>query len=109
MAALITAEYARNHLLLPQTTVSEDLDAKIEVASDIILAFIARPTDTAWTATIGAWTDVTAPTVIQDAVAKQLMNLRAHRGDEGLNAGVGICPEADALLRATGYKDPVMA
>lgn len=109
MAALVKLERAAAHLRLPMTSADAELALKVDEASAIVLAFIDRPTDAAWTAQIAAWTDETAPGVVQAAVLLQIADLYTHRGDEGRGGLAGIGSEAEALLRATGYRDPVLA
>jgi hypothetical protein len=116
--ALVTVEVARKHLKLRATAEDTDSDLvlKIEQASAIILAFIARPNDTDWTAEVESWGTgspvVAVPAVVQTATLMQVADLYVHRGDERwmpASGGGGICPEAEALLRATGYRDYVLA
>lgn len=109
MAALVKLERAVTHLRLPMTSGDHELEQKVEEASAIVLAFIDRPTDAVWTAAIAAWDDETAPAVVQAAVLLQIADMYTHRGDEGRSGTTGIGSEAELLLRATGYRDPVMA
>lgn len=108
MAALVSIDVAKEHLRIPITVEDPDLTIKIDQVSAIILAFLARPNDATWTATIAAWTAATVPAVVQLAVLLELADRYMHRGDERRD-GNGIGPETEVLLRSTGYRDPVMA
>lgn len=109
-AGLVSVDRVRQHLKLP-ATMGEDLDLTLKVtqASEIILAFIARSNDATWTAEIASWTTATVPAIVQAAILRQAANLYIHRGDELGVELQGICPDAAALLLATGYRDPVVA
>lgn len=116
--ALVTTEVARRHLKRrpagsPLTDDDSDIDLKLTQAEAVILAYIARPTDVDWTAEIASWDATGAPAVvpavIQAAVLMQLAHLYAHRGDEGGAQHGSVAPEAEQLLKGTGYKDPVLA
>lgn len=130
MASLVSLEAAQRHLRLTvtvtptvgspagspagspstPTTGNEDLLLKMEQASDLVRTYLLRPDDVTWNAAIQGWTDATVPTVVQAAVLEEVADLYQHRGDEPLAfAGGGLCPAAEAILRATGYRDPVLA
>jgi hypothetical protein len=102
--ALVTTEAARRHLKLPPGLLGDDdLALKLEAASDIVLASVTDPPDV-------AWTETTAPAAVRLAVLLQLADFWAHRGDERSTAAPAeLCGEAAALLRAAGYRDPVLA
>lgn len=125
MAALVTLEVAQAHLRLPitaggvgspsspgspATSADADLLLKMEQASDIVRTYLLRPDDAVWCAAVQGWTDTVVPSIVQAAVLEQIADLYFHRGDE---AGAGpagqICPAAEAILRATGYRDPALA
>lgn len=114
-ALLVSLETAQRHLRLPVTEGSpsdaeSDLLLKIGQASSIVRAYVDRPSDATWTATVAGWTDATVPAIVQAAVLLQLAVLYQHRGDEttgAVDAGA-VAPEAAMLLRATGYRDPVV-
>ncbi len=94
----------------PSTTTDADLELKIIQASEVIRTYLLRPDDAAWSAAVQGWDETTVPAIVQAAVLYQLADLYLHRGDEaGRGPAGGICPEAEAVLRATGYRDPALA
>jgi hypothetical protein len=106
--ALVTLDQARRHLKMPPTLNDPVLEETVERASAIVVAFLTSPDD--------AWTEWTAPVIVQAAVLAQLADMYIHRGDERAHyaaldrrEGGGICTDAEAILRATGYRDPVLA
>lgn len=117
MAFLVTVERARKALRLSPSIDDPELTLMVEEASDIIRAFVDRPGDANWTADVANW-DIAGggspvlpvPAIIQRATLLQVADLYTHRGDEGRHGPEGgIAPEAEALLRATGYRDPILA
>jgi hypothetical protein len=81
----------------------------MDQASELIRTYLIRPDDAVWCAAVAGWTDATVPPVVQLAVLYQVAALYFHRGDEGGDRAGGICPEAEQVLRATGYRDPALA
>lgn len=116
MAALVTVERVCMQLRLPVpgspaggSPADDELSLIADEASEIVLARIAKPADATWTALLATWTEVTVPAAVRTAVLYQCANLYGHRGDEGMSGPAGIAPEAEALLKSTGYLDPPMA
>lgn len=114
MAALFaTTDDARRHMRWPILAGSPDdadLQAKLDAAEEVVLAFIARPNDATRTAEIAGWTGspVTVPALVKLAILMQCADFCSHRGDERLEQR-GIAPEVEAMLRASGHRDYVMA
>lgn len=110
--AIITIEQARKHLRLPWLADESDLELTKAAAEEILLAYLARPDDAVWTATIESWTGspaVPAPRAVQLAALMQLAYLYTNRGDERVQQVVGaVSPDAAAMLLASGYRDPVV-
>jgi hypothetical protein len=115
MAIFTTTEEARRHMRWPVLAGSPapddvDLQAKLDAAEDLVLAFVARPNDADRTAEIAAWagSPSTVPAIVKLAILMQCADLCGHRGDERLAQG-GLAPEVEAMLRAGGQRDYVMA
>ena len=115
MARFLTLAQAKNHLQLGTDTArDDDLQLKIDQAEAFILEYIARRSDTTWTATIAAWTNETVPLPIQAAIMRMTAKLFEFRGDEGEKDGPsgqdlqGGMP-ADVRLLLGMYRDPVVA
>lgn len=135
MASLVTLACAQQHLRLPVTATpragsptgspagspgsptgspvvssDDDLELKMEQASDLVRTYLLRPDDVAWCAAVQGWTETSVPSIVQAAVLEQIADLYLHRGDEPLaSPGGSLCPAAEAILRATGYRDPALA
>ena len=80
MPALLTFDEALGHLRLvddPNWPATEraDLQAKIDEASDAIVAYLADQADE-------TWTELTAPPVVKAAIKLHLGFLYRNRGDE---------------------------
>lgn len=115
MASFVTTQEARLHMRWPVLAGSpppddSDLQGKLDAAEELVLGFIARPTDAARTAEIAAWagSPSAVPMLVRVAILMQCADLCVHRGDERLEAR-GLAPEVEALLRAGGQRDYVMA
>lgn len=119
MADLITLQEAKRHLRLPEEFDSplsahdEDLQAKIDQATELVLGYIARrSTDTTWAATVAAWTIETAPQVVRAAILRQTAELYRFRGDDPANEapvtdGGYLSPGVATLLHR--LRDPALA
>lgn len=113
MATFVTTDEARRHMRWPILSGSpddSDLQQKLDAAEALILDFIARPNDTARTAEIAGWagSPTALPHIVKLAILMQCADFCSHRGDERLEQP-GIAPEVEALLRAGGQRDYVMA
>lgn len=115
MSIFTTTEEARRHMRWPVLAGSPapadlDLQGKLDAAEALVLDFIARPNDAVRTAEIAGWAGSPAaiPAVVKLAILMQCADLCVHRGDERLEQR-GIAPEVEALLRAGGQRDYVMA
>jgi hypothetical protein len=111
-APLVSITLLRRELRMEEDWTVEDalLLSKLTQAQDIILDYIARPSDTAWTATIAAWTAGTMPARVQAAILLQAVELYRFRGDDEKppDRDVGdLSPAIKALLRRT--RRPVFA
>lgn len=84
---LATLEQARAHLRLgPVTAIGhDDVQAKLDQATMIILSYLDRGDDT-WSAEMAAWTIDTVPREVQAAVLLQLGELYRFRGDDEAGA-----------------------
>lgn len=117
---------ARRHLRLPETSATgspagspptpedDDLQLKVDHATEIVLDYIARPTDAAWTDEIAAWDAGSVPGSVQAAILVQLGELWRYRGDDAANeqptnpsGGDDLSPFVKNLLRR--FRDPVVA
>lgn len=112
---LVTLEEVRRHLRLPVLAATpdedEDLRMKLYAATAVVLEYLARPTDLAWTAELAAWTIDTVPRVVQAAILVQVAELSRFRGDDaGMtptpNHGF-LSPLVTALLHR--YRDLTLA
>lgn len=115
MSIFTTTEEARLHMRWPVLAGSPapddaDLQAKLDAAEELVLAFVARPNDATRTAEIAGWagSPATLPPLVKLAILMQCADLCGHRGDERLESR-GIAPEVEALLRSGGQRDYVMA
>ena len=115
MATFATTTEARLHVRWPVLAGSPtpddlDLQVKLDSAEEAVLAFVARPNDAARVAEIASWSGSpqTVPAIIKLAILMQCADLCAHRGDERLSQ-VSLAPEVEALLRASGQRDYVVA
>jgi hypothetical protein len=109
MATLIDLEVAKDHLNVTDPRHDLRIERMVTQAQAIVLEYIARSSDTAWTATIAAWTEVTVPPVVQAAILLQLGELYRYRGDDEMpkrDEG-DLAPGVKSLLRR--YRDPVIA
>lgn len=87
---LVTLTMFRRHLNLPTTgdlLNLSDLQAKLDQATAIVLDYLARPSDTAWTATIESWglggsPEIPVPPQVQAAILEQAAELYGFRGDD---------------------------
>lgn len=108
---IVSLDQAKQHLRLPTTSdEDEDLTLKLRQAHGLVFDYIARSADTAWTATMLAWDDSTAPAAVQAAVLRQFGDLVRFRGDdEDTNKvdGTDLSPRVKQLLRM--YRTPVIA
>lgn len=117
---------ARRHLRLPETSSTgspagspptpedADLQLKIDHATEIVIDYIARPTDAAWMAEIAAWDEGSVPGSIQAAILMQLGELWRYRGDDASSeqpptpdAGNDLSPGVKNLLKR--FRDSVLA
>lgn len=119
MADLVSLQEVKRHLRLPEEFDSplsahdEDLQAKIDQATELILGYIARrSTDTTWAATIAGWDASTAPQVVRAAILRQTACFYRFRGDDP----AGEAPVTDGGYLAPGVatllhrlRDPVLA
>lgn len=112
---LVTVEDLRRQLRLPPMAASSDEDAdlqmKLYAATGLVLNYIARPTDEAWTAEVAAWTIDSVPRVVQQAILVQATELFRFRGDDAdstptPNHGF-LSPLVTALLHH--YRDMTLA
>lgn len=85
---LVTIEEAAAHLRLPDILVlsaddrdRDDLELKIEAATDLVLNHIWRDDDD-WVDTMIAWTATTVPRQVKAAILVQLGELYRFRGDD---------------------------
>jgi hypothetical protein len=104
---LVTVIEAKRHLRLPEEIDSplsahdEDLQTKLDAATELILGYLARrATDTAWSAELASWDVATAPQVVRAAILRQTAELYRFRGDD---------PEGDAPVTDGGYLAPGVA
>lgn len=116
---------ARKHLRLPDVSpagspssppapADDDLQLKIDHATEIVLDYISRPTDAAWTAEIEAWDVGSVPGSVQAAILLQLGELWRYRGDDAASeqpsdpsAGDDLTPMVKNLLKR--FRDSVLA
>lgn len=99
----------------PLTTAEADLQLKLEQAQALILDYIARPADEAWTAEIASWISgspiVAAPPQVQAAILMQAAELYRFRGDDleaPADRQVGdLSPAIKTMLYR--FKDPAIA
>lgn len=119
LPTLVTLEEAVAHLKLPSIlTLSaddpdrDDLELKIEAATDLVLTYIWRDDDD-WVDTMIAWTGTTVPRQIKAAILVQLGELYRFRGDDiadtaGPTRQHGfLSPQVTAYLHR--YRDPGIA
>lgn len=91
MVALVTLQQAKRHLRVLHDDENDDLNDKIQQASEIVLDYIQRP-ELTWTdASNGTPSD--APFRVQAAVLLVLGGLWENRGDEEIEQG-----QADGYL-----------
>jgi len=87
---LVTLAAALLHVRVTDENQNADVLMKLAQAEAMVLDYLARPTDTTWTATIATWGTevgspavlVPAPAVVQAAILEQLAELYAYRGDD---------------------------
>lgn len=98
----------------PVTAEDQDLQLKIDHATEIVLDYIARPADADWTAEMSAWDDGSVPGSIQAAILMQLGELWRYRGDDAaseqgstLSTGDDLSPMVKNLLKR--FRDSVLA
>ena len=109
MATLIDLDVAKDHLNVTDARFDQRIERMTKQATAIVLEYIGRSSDTAWTATIAAWTEATVPDVVQAAILLQLGELYRYRGDDELpkrDEG-DLAPGVKSLLRR--WRDPVIA
>lgn len=116
---LVTLVQVKRHLRLPEAFDSplspedEDLHAKLDQATELVLEYIARrASETAWADTIAAWTESTVPRVVQAAILRQTAEFYRFRGDDPANetpvVNMGyLAPGVATLLHR--LRDPVLA
>lgn len=107
MATLISLPAVKRHLRLPEAVDSplsahdEDLQAKIDQATELILGYLARrSSDTAWADTMALWDETTVPRVVQAAILRQTAELYRFRGDD---------PDGEPPVTDGGYLAPGVA
>lgn len=113
-ADLIDLSQAQRHLRLPvgvsspMTNGELDVQEKLDQATALIVQYLERPDDTAWTAEMAAWTVQNVPGPVAAAILIQLAELYRFRGDDGegpkREAGY-LAPTVVALLKR--YRDPI--
>ena len=104
MAVLVTLERAKAHLRVTTTDNDDDIQLKVEQASDVI---VERCNSTAWWRAITpTWTADTLPLSVQAAILVLLTHLYEHRGDD-MAPDAALWQAVDRLIVLN--KDPVIA
>lgn len=116
---LVTLAQARAHVNAVRTDDDDDLQLKIDAATQLVCEYIAdrQPEDEDWIATIEGWDGVssptTAPPIIVQAVLLQVGELYRFRGDDpegdvpkSVDPG-GLAPIVARMLHR--YRSPVLA
>jgi hypothetical protein len=123
---LVTLAQARRHLRLseeigggsppsgsPPSAEDEDLQLKIDQATEIILDYIERPADAVWTAEIASWDSATVPGSVQAAILLQVGQLWRFRGDDQSNEQLPASEHGYLALGVTAllhrFRDPALA
>lgn len=123
MALIVTLAQLQAHLRLPVgqssplTDQEADLELKLEIAQDLVLAYVARPDDEDWTARLAMWVEgeVTSPATevparVKAAILMQAAELWGFRGDDldapKREAPGDLSPTIKALLYS--LRDPML-
>ncbi len=98
----------------PPVPEDADLQLKIDHATEIVIDYISRPADVAWTEEIAAWDESSVPGSVQAAILTQLGELWRYRGDDAASeqpadpsAGDDLSPDVKKYLKR--FRDPVIA
>lgn len=103
MAALVTLEQAKFHLRVVSTNEDDDIERKVEQASDLVLE---RCNSTSyWRGITATWDMDTVPRSVQAAILVLLAHLFENRGND-MKAHVEVWAAVDSLIRM--QKDPVV-
>ena len=108
---IVTLDRAKKHLRVTSFAEDDDIYAKLESATAIVIDYIYRDDDD-WVETILAWTPSTVPRPIQAAVLVQLGELYRFRGDDLPNESPQrehgfLSPAVTAYLHR--FRDPSIA
>lgn len=108
---IVSLDQAKQHIGETSTERDDDLKLKLAQAHGLVFDYIARFSDTAWTAEMLAWDDETAPKAVQAAVLRQFGDLVRFRGDDDdpgkREDGLDLSVRVKQLLRM--YRTPVIA
>lgn len=110
---IVTLDQFKQHLRLPLDLATEDdaLSLKLLIAHEQVFDYLTQRLDDdnleAWTATVDAWTDATAPKRVIGAILEQAAHLYRYRGDEVTPTAAGeLSPGVISLL--TRFRDPAI-
>lgn len=109
MPEVITLEEAKAHISATTNQRDQDLQDKLDAATDIVIDYLSRR-DTTWNATMAAWTSATVPKSVRAAILVQFGELCLNRGDDPVtqpDAPTGLSRVVTSLLMR--YRDPGLA
>lgn len=97
--ALVLLPQAKLHLKVTDTNSDEDIQLKLDQASDIILDYLKGGAGVSWT-----WKTVPGP--VQAATLLMLTHLHTHRGDD-MTVDAHVWEAVERLLMR--FRDPALA
>lgn len=103
MAALITLDQASTHLRISGDEYRDDLELKMQQATDLVITYLRRP-DHTWT--VDTVDDVEFP-IVQAAILEVLTNLFFDRGDRDKPSDGPITERVKRMLSM--HRDPALA
>lgn len=108
---VVTLEAAKRQLRITHTNEDDDLQEKLEAATEAVLDHLVRRDET-WNATMEAWTVDTVPRSIRQAILVYFGTLMHRRGDDdpgtaGTSRPGALPPEVEALIAR--YRAPAVA
>lgn len=98
--ALVTLEEAKNQLRVRHSEEDTDIELKMELATDLVLAYLELEDNV--TGSPATWDDANVPHDVKAAVLAQLTELWQFRGDSAApprSTGGMLCPQAEAYLK----------
>lgn len=102
MATLITLDEFKDHARITWSAEDADLQLKLDVAEELVLDYVnqRRDDDAAdWEAEVYAWTPVSAPQRVRQAILLMATELYRFRGDD---------PATDQAKRGLGELPPAV-